>query len=144
MKKVSESILLWGLLAAFVPCAISVALPSNDNKEKKPDMALEKRDLFLLRSLEDSVEPLIQREKRTIRTPVSQSSKHQNKRRKRGCNLLTCSVHDLAYRISHLSNKMDNAPLHKISPCGYGRRRRRYLPQRSALTLRLKTTKPLL
>lgn len=51
---------------------------------------------------------------------------------KRGCNLLTCSIHDLAYRINHLSNKTSNAPPRKISPCGYGRRRRRSLLRRSA------------
>ncbi|KAG7333360.1 hypothetical protein KOW79_003495 [Hemibagrus wyckioides] len=107
---------------------------NSDLVEKKLNMALQKRDLYVLkRRLEDSVEHLAQQENRNMRTPISQSSDKPNRRGKRGCNLLTCSVHDLAYRISQLSNRMNNAPLHKISPCGYGRRRRRSLPQHSAV-----------
>ncbi|KAK3570220.1 hypothetical protein QTP86_017046, partial [Hemibagrus guttatus] len=134
MKKVSQSILIWCLLADLVYCAISATLPSDSGREKKLNMALQKRDLCLLkRSLEDSVEHLNQQENRIIGTPhISQSSDNPNRRGKRGCNLLTCSVHDLVYRISQLSNKMNNAPLHKISPCGYGRRRRHSLLRRSA------------
>uniref|UniRef100_A0A4W4F5W2 Uncharacterized protein n=1 Tax=Electrophorus electricus TaxID=8005 RepID=A0A4W4F5W2_ELEEL len=51
---------------------------------------------------------------------------------KRGCNLLTCMVHDLAYRINQTSKRMNSAPQEKISPQGYGRRRRRSLLHRSA------------
>ncbi|XP_060734630.1 pro-adrenomedullin-like [Tachysurus vachellii] len=133
MKKVSLSILMWCLLAAFMPCALSATLPSNSDRENKLNMALQKRHLCVpKRSLEDSVEHLAQQENRNMGTPISQSSDNPNRRGKRGCNLLTCSVHDLAYRLSKLSNKMNNAPLHKISPCGFGRRRRRSLFRRSA------------
>ncbi|XP_026783051.1 pro-adrenomedullin-like [Pangasianodon hypophthalmus] len=124
-----RSILIWCLLVAFVPCA---TFPSNSDREKKMNVALQERDLGVpKRSIQDSVELLAQQENRNMGTPLSQSSDHLSGRGKRGCNLLTCSVHDLAYRISQLSNKMNNAPLHKISPCGYGRRRRRSLLQRS-------------
>ncbi|XP_058244193.1 pro-adrenomedullin-like [Hemibagrus wyckioides] len=134
MKRVSQRILIWCSLAAFVSCAISATPLSKSDREKKLNMALQKRDLYVLkRRLEDSVEHLAQQENRNMRTPISQSSDKPNRRGKRGCNLLTCSVHDLAYRISQLSNRMNNAPLHKISPCGYGRRRRRSLPQHSAV-----------
>lgn len=35
MKKVSQSILFWCMLAAFVPCVISATLPPNSDGEKK-------------------------------------------------------------------------------------------------------------
>ncbi|XP_063049306.1 adrenomedullin a [Engraulis encrasicolus] len=37
-----------------------------------------------------------------------------------GCSLGTCTVHDLAHRLSQLS-KNTHAPMDKISPQGYGR-----------------------
>ncbi|XP_026783415.1 pro-adrenomedullin [Pangasianodon hypophthalmus] len=126
MKKVSQSIMFWCLLAAFVPCVISATLPPNSDGEKKLNTELQKKDLCVHnRSSEDSVE------NRDTGTPVSQNSDQPSGRMKRGCNLLTCSIHDLAYRINQLSNKTNNAPQRKISPCGYGRRRRRSLLRRS-------------
>ncbi|KAG5264198.1 hypothetical protein AALO_G00273250 [Alosa alosa] len=46
--------------------------------------------------------------------------------RRGGCSLGTCTVHDLAHRLNQLNNrlKITQAPLDKISPQGYGRRRR--------------------
>ncbi|MBN3303760.1 ADML protein, partial [Amia calva] len=43
-----------------------------------------------------------------------------------GCSLGTCSVHDLAHRLFQLTDKHKDgsAPMDKISPLGYGRRRR--------------------
>ncbi|XP_053478236.1 uncharacterized protein admb [Ictalurus furcatus] len=126
MKTVSQSILFWCLLAAFVPCVISATLPPNSDGEKKLNAELQKKDPCMHNSsLEDSVE------NRDTGPPISQNSDQPSGRMKRGCNLLTCSIHDLAYRISHLSNKTNNAPPRKISPCGYGRRRRRSLLRRS-------------
>ncbi|XP_047008832.2 uncharacterized protein admb [Ictalurus punctatus] len=126
MKTVSQNILFWCLLAAFVPCVISATLPPNSDGEKKLNAELQKKDPCMHnRSLEDSVE------NRDTGPPISQNSDQPSGRMKRGCNLPTCSIHDLAYRINHLSNKTNNAPPRKISPCGYGRRRRRSLLRRS-------------
>uniref|UniRef100_A0A1A7XRR2 Adrenomedullin n=1 Tax=Iconisemion striatum TaxID=60296 RepID=A0A1A7XRR2_9TELE len=58
-----------------------------------------------------------------------------------GCSLGTCAVHDLAHRLFELNNKgkTGTAPVYKISPQGYGRRRRS-LPGRQ-VTLRLEKGK---
>lgn len=57
--------------------------------------------------------------------------------RRQGCSLGTCTVHDLAHRLHELGNKfkIGSAPVDKISPQGYGRRRRS-LPERR-VTLRM-------
>ncbi|XP_018518603.1 adrenomedullin a [Lates calcarifer] len=70
-----------------------------------------------------------------VRTKRSKNSANQSRRQ--GCSLGTCTVHDLAHRLHQLNNKLKigSAPLEKISPQGYGRRRRS-LPARR-LTLRL-------
>ncbi|XP_053175455.1 pro-adrenomedullin [Scomber japonicus] len=44
---------------------------------------------------------------------------------KSGCVLFTCSYHDLIYRLHQINQEKEpNAPPKKISPKGYGRRRR--------------------
>ncbi|XP_037551558.1 adrenomedullin a [Nematolebias whitei] len=70
-----------------------------------------------------------------IRTKRSKNSSSQPRRQ--GCSLGTCTVHDLAHRLHELNSKgrIVSAPVVKISPHGYGRRRRS-LPERR-VTLRL-------
>lgn len=70
-----------------------------------------------------------------VRTKRSKNSVNQSRRQ--GCSLGTCTVHDLAHRLHQLGNKykIGNAPMEKISPQGYGRRRRSLPEQR--VTLRL-------
>lgn len=48
-----------------------------------------------------------------------------------GCRFGTCTVQKLAHQIYQLTDKEkdDTAPRNKISPQGYGRRRRRSLPE---------------
>lgn len=69
-----------------------------------------------------------------IRTKRSRKSANS---RRQGCSLGTCTVHDLAHRLHELGNKfkIGTAPIDKISPQGYGRRRRS-LPERR-VTLRM-------
>lgn len=69
-----------------------------------------------------------------IRTKRSRKSANS---RRQGCSLGTCTVHDLAHRLHELGNKykIGSAPIDKISPQGYGRRRRS-LPERR-VTLRM-------
>ncbi|KAJ7986080.1 hypothetical protein DPEC_G00347090 [Dallia pectoralis] len=71
----------------------------------------------------------------SIRTKRSKKSVNQAKRP--GCALGTCTVHDLAHRIHQLTNtrKIGSAPMDKISPQGYGRRRRSLPERRVALQL---------
>ncbi|MBN3322464.1 ADML protein, partial [Atractosteus spatula] len=59
-----------------------------------------------------------------IRVKRYMNSVSQSKRT--GCSLSTCSVNDLAHRLYQIGDKqrVHSAPLHKISPTGYGRRRR--------------------
>ncbi|TSK38520.1 ADM [Bagarius yarrelli] len=126
MKKVVQCTLVWCLLAAFVPCILSATIPPNSDGEGRVNAEFQKKDLCVLnRSSEDSAES------RATGPPISHNSDQPNGRMKRGCNLLTCAIHDLAYRIKQLSNKTSNAPPRKLSPCGYGRRRRRALLRRS-------------
>ncbi|XP_068597451.1 adrenomedullin a [Brachionichthys hirsutus] len=70
-----------------------------------------------------------------VRTKRSKHSNNQSRRQ--GCSLGTCTVHDLAHRLHQLNNKLKigSAPVDKISPQGYGRRRRSLPEQR--VTLRL-------
>ncbi|XP_036442961.1 adrenomedullin a [Colossoma macropomum] len=65
-----------------------------------------------------------------VRTKRSKSSINQSK--KSGCALGTCTVHDLAHRLQQFNNKLKiaSAPIEKISPKGYGRRRRS-VPERT-------------
>ncbi|XP_053273304.1 adrenomedullin a [Pleuronectes platessa] len=60
----------------------------------------------------------------SVRTKRSKNSSGQSRRQ--GCALGTCTVHDLAHRLHQLNNKLKigSAPVDKISPQGYGRRRR--------------------
>lgn len=60
----------------------------------------------------------------SIRAKRSKSSINQSRRS--GCSLGTCTVHVLAHRLHDLNNKLKigNAPVDKINPYGYGRRRR--------------------
>lgn len=62
-------------------------------------------------------------------------TKRSNQPRRSGCALVTCTVHDLAYRLQQLNNKMKvaSAPIEKISPGGYGRRRRSVPERRMSL-----------
>lgn len=70
-----------------------------------------------------------------VRTKRSKNSANQSRRQ--GCYLGTCSVHDLAHRLHLLNNtlKIGSAPPVKISPQGYGRRRRSLPGRRVALRL---------
>ncbi|XP_044059276.1 adrenomedullin a [Siniperca chuatsi] len=70
-----------------------------------------------------------------VRTKRSKASANQSRRQ--GCSLGTCTVHDLAHRLHQLNNnlRVGTAPVDKISPQGYGRRRRSLPAHR--VTLRL-------
>ncbi|KAM9861295.1 adrenomedullin a [Aulostomus maculatus] len=78
-----------------------------------------------------------------VRTKRSKNS--ANHSRRQGCSLGTCTVHDLAHRLHILNNKLKigSAPVDKISPQGYGRRRRSLPESRIALRLEQGRLRPM-
>ncbi|XP_017551166.1 pro-adrenomedullin [Pygocentrus nattereri] len=127
-----KSLLLCCLLATLLPYVLSATLQVNSDGGDKLSVWLKsrlRRELCMPDSLEDSGE--FQQQNQDTDS-VTHRHSGQSERVKRGCNLLTCSVHDLAHRLNQLRERTNNAPPAKISPHGYGRRRRRSLPQLSA------------
>ncbi|NP_001027753.1 ADM precursor [Takifugu rubripes] len=86
---------------------------------------------------EDIRDTLLPHSSTDINIRTKRSKNLVNQSRKNGCSLGTCTVHDLAFRLHQLGfqYKIDIAPVDKISPQGYGRRRRSLPEQR--VTLRL-------
>ncbi|XP_041839583.1 adrenomedullin a [Melanotaenia boesemani] len=86
---------------------------------------------------EDIRETLLPHSRTDINVRTKRSKNSANQSRRQGCSLGTCTLHDLAHRLHQLNNqlKIGSAPVDKISPQGYGRRRRS-LPVRR-VTLRL-------
>ncbi|XP_065138784.1 uncharacterized protein admb isoform X2 [Paramisgurnus dabryanus] len=67
-------------------------------------------------------------QQRSLRAKRTEPAYSVKRIEKAGCNLATCSVHELAHLLHIMRTKMNNAPPEKISSKGYGRRRRRSLP----------------
>uniref|UniRef100_A0A3B4E4U6 Calcitonin peptide-like domain-containing protein n=2 Tax=Pygocentrus nattereri TaxID=42514 RepID=A0A3B4E4U6_PYGNA len=132
LRSKMKSLLLCCLLATLLPYVLSATLQVNSDGGDKLSVWLKsrlRRELCMPDSLEDSGE--FQQQNQDTDS-VTHRHSGQSERVKRGCNLLTCSVHDLAHRLNQLRERTNNAPPAKISPHGYGRRRRRSLPQLSA------------
>ncbi|XP_059210905.1 adrenomedullin a [Centropristis striata] len=138
MQLIFQSFLSCCLLAAVAHC---VELEVNPELKKRLSIWLGSRSRRDLDSV--SVERTAESEHfvrpEDIRdTLLPHSSSHTSVRTKRskGCSLGTCTVHDLAHRLHQLNNKLKiTVPVMKISPQGYGRRRRSLPAQR--VTLRL-------
>ncbi|KAI1889816.1 hypothetical protein AGOR_G00166820 [Albula goreensis] len=127
------------LLASFVPGVDSAKLDLSSVLKKRLSTWLQsrtKRDLSDIpaaikaesmtfvqpEDVKDTLKPYSSTDI-IIRAKRTKNSVNQSKRA--GCSFLpTCTVHNLAHRIHQFSNKIDNAPPDKISPIGYGRRRR--------------------
>ncbi|XP_031702597.1 adrenomedullin a isoform X1 [Anarrhichthys ocellatus] len=86
---------------------------------------------------EDIRDTLLPHSSTDINVRTKRSKHSGNQSRRQGCSLGTCAVHDLAHRLHQLGNKLKigSAPVDKISPQGYGRRRRSLPAHR--VTLRL-------
>lgn len=139
MKLILRSVLCSCLLATVAQC---VEFEVNPEQKKRLNMWLGSRLRRALHSTLSTEQQLVRPE--DIRDSMTHSSSHTNVRTKRsnpprrdGCKLGTCIVHDLPHRLSQLNNKLKigTAPIDKISPQGYGRRRRS-VPERT-LSLRL-------
>ncbi|KAK9542791.1 hypothetical protein VZT92_000622 [Zoarces viviparus] len=86
---------------------------------------------------EDIRDTLLPHSSTDINVRTKRSKHSGNQSRRQGCSLGTCAVHDLAHRLHQLGNNLrtGSAPADKISPQGYGRRRRSLPAHR--VTLRL-------
>ncbi|XP_067271938.1 adrenomedullin a [Pseudorasbora parva] len=132
MQLILQSIFCCCLLAAVAPGADGA---KHDLKSVR-DLQRSKRDLSLaaLRTLDnsqfvrpDDVKDSLRPHSSTgisVRTKRSKNSNTQSRRA--GCSLGTCTVHVLIHRVHDLNNKLKigKAPVDKINPYGYGRRRR--------------------
>lgn len=134
MKFILRSVLCGCLLATIAHC---VELEFNPELKKRLNTWLGNRLRRDLHATLSGEQKLVRPE--DIRDSIAHSSTHTNVRTKRsnpprrqGCSLGTCTVHDLAHRLHQLTNKMKigTAPIEKISPQGYGRRRRS-VPERT-------------
>ncbi|KAM4630531.1 adrenomedullin a [Polymixia lowei] len=148
MKLILQSLLYCCLLSTVAHC---VELELNPELKKRLSAWMESRLRRELNSVsaektavseqfvrpEDIRDTLIPHSSDDISVRTKRSKNSVNQSRRPGCSLGTCTVHDLAHRLHVLNNKLKigSAPIEKISPQGYGRRRRS-LPARRA-TLRL-------
>ncbi|XP_029354495.1 adrenomedullin a [Echeneis naucrates] len=137
MKLIFQSFLFCCLLATVAHC---MELEVNPELKKKLNVWLRsrlRRDLDS-QSLEKTAESehfvrpedirdtLLPHSSTDINIRAKRSKNSANQSRRHGCSLGTCTVHDLAHRLHQFNNrlKVGSAPADKISPQGYGRRRR--------------------
>lgn len=147
MKTIFHSFLCCCLLATVAHC---VELEVNPELKKRLSIWLGSRLRRDLDSIavektaefehfvrpEDIRDTLLPHSSTDINVRTKRSKNSGNQSRRQGCILGTCTYHDLAHRLHQFNSKNGvNAPPDKISPQGYGRRRRS-LPERR-VTLRL-------
>ncbi|KAJ8247544.1 hypothetical protein GJAV_G00247570 [Gymnothorax javanicus] len=141
MKLFLQTFFCWWVLASVAPAVDSAKLDLSSLMKKRLSTWLQsrtKRELSGMPAAGDahSVE-FVQPEdvkdtlkphssmKTNIRTKRNKNSVNQSRRT--GCSFLpTCGMHELVHRVHQLNNnlKVGSAPVDKISPLGYGRRRR--------------------
>ncbi|KAJ8396733.1 hypothetical protein AAFF_G00015710 [Aldrovandia affinis] len=149
MKLLLQSVVCWCLLATVTPGVESAKLDLSSEMKRRLNIWLQNRSKRDLSSTsvaskadstqfvrpEDVKDTLAPHSSTDVSIRTKRSKSTVNQVRRPGCSLGTCTVHDLAHRIHQLNNKFrTGAPMDKISPQGYGRRRRS-LPQRR-VTLR--------
>lgn len=148
MKLIFQSFLYCCLLATVAHC---VELEVNPELKKRLSIWLGSRLRRDLDSVsverteesehfvrpEDFRDTLLPHSSTDINVRTKRSKNSANQSRRQGCSLGTCTVHDLAHRLHQLNNKfkIGSAPVDKLSPQGYGRRRRSLPANR--VTLRL-------
>ncbi|KAF7667245.1 hypothetical protein LDENG_00071180 [Lucifuga dentata] len=148
MKLIFQSFLYCCLLATVAHC---VKLEMNPELKQRLSVWMESRMRRDLNSVfaentaeseqfvnpEDIRDNLLPHSSTDINIRTKRSKPLVNQSRRPGCSLGTCTVHDLAHRLHQLNNKLKigSAPIDKISPQGYGRRRRSLPVDRITLTL---------
>ncbi|XP_069030012.1 adrenomedullin a [Embiotoca jacksoni] len=137
MKLIFQSFLYCCLLATVAHC---VELEVNPELKKRLSIWLGSRRRRDLDSVsvertaesehfvrpEDTRDTLLPHSSTDINVRTKRSKYSGNQSRRQGCSLGTCTIHDLAHRLHILNNKLNigSAPIDKIKPQGYGRRRR--------------------
>ncbi|KAK1799238.1 hypothetical protein P4O66_006703 [Electrophorus voltai] len=142
MNPIVMSLLCCCLLATVVHSVDSAKLDLSQLLKRSVWLQRTKRDLSSLSALreaepgqfvrpEDVKDTLLPHSRTGISVRTKRSKNSVNLSRKSGCSLGTCTVHDLAYRLHQLNNKLkiSSAPIEKLGSGGYGRRRRS-LPER--------------
>ncbi|XP_061078368.1 pro-adrenomedullin-like [Conger conger] len=140
MKLLVQSVLCWCLLATVASGVESAKLGLSTEMKRRLNIWLlnrSKRDLSStsIAAEADSTQFVRPEDIRDTFSPhpstdisvrVRRSKNTVSAGRTAGCSLGTCTVHDLLHRIHQLNNKLKDgsAPMDKISPGGYGRRRR--------------------
>ncbi|KAM8876997.1 pro-adrenomedullin-like isoform 1-T1 [Synchiropus picturatus] len=142
MKLIIHSVLYCCLLATVAHCAeledksklrkrLSIWPGSRFRRNVDTVSAETSANLESLVRQEDTRDIMLPQSSSKTNIRSKRSKNTVNQTRWQGCSLGTCTVHDLAHRLHQLSNtnsKLKNAPANKMSPQGYGRRRRRSLP----------------
>ncbi|XP_076127594.1 pro-adrenomedullin [Alosa pseudoharengus] len=135
MKLFLQSVVILCVLATLVRCSRNTHPEPSAEGRKRLSVWLQslvRRDVHRRLSVreEDSVNNL--EESRSNKPLIShlRIKRTLNSMKPLGCNLVTCSIHDLAHRLHGINKqKSESAPQHKIGANGYGRRRRRSLEQ---------------
>ncbi|KAJ8271504.1 hypothetical protein COCON_G00103630 [Conger conger] len=144
MKLLLQTFFCWWFLASVAPAVDSAKLDLSSVMKKRLSTWLQSRTKRALHGVPAESDPasvqFVRPEdvKDTLKphssTDISIRAKRNkgsvNQNRRTGCAFLpTCTVHELAHRIHQWNTqlKVDNAPSEKISPGGYGRRRRSLL-----------------
>ncbi|XP_026021527.1 adrenomedullin a [Astatotilapia calliptera] len=146
MKLIFQSFICCCLLATVAHC---VELEVNPELKKRLSIWLGsrlRRDVDTI-SVEKRAEAehLVRPEDiRDALLPHSSTDIHVRTKRSSGCSLGTCTVHDLADRLHQMGKlRGGNAPAHKISAHGYGRRRRSLPSYRVSLRLEKGRLRPM-
>ncbi|XP_063052327.1 pro-adrenomedullin [Engraulis encrasicolus] len=131
MKLFLQCVLFWGVLATLARCSRGSQPELSAETRKRLSVwmqSLVRRDIQ--RRLVEREEGSVQENRSSKPLPAHLRFKRMLNSKPSGCNLVTCSVHELAHRLHIINkNKADLAPQSKISEHGYGRRRRRSLEQ---------------
>ncbi|XP_050990403.1 pro-adrenomedullin [Labeo rohita] len=140
MNSVLQKAFLWCVLTTLL-LSITSAKPLNSDGLRRLSVWLQgrvRRDVHSLseRSESNSAALLTQRnsdtesfapQHRSMRVKRTEPAYSIKRVERAGCNLSTCSVHELAHLVNLFNTKTNNAPTEKLGSNGYGRRRRRSL-----------------
>ncbi|XP_076012467.1 adrenomedullin a [Genypterus blacodes] len=156
MKLIFQSFLYCCLLATVAHCAklemnpelkkrLSVWLESRMRRELNSVSAEKTAESVQFVSPEEIRDHLLPHSSTDINIRTKRSKPLVNHSRRPGCSLGTCTVHDLAHRLHQLNNQLriGSAPVDKISPQGYGRRRRSLPVHRVTLRLEQGSLRPM-
>ncbi|XP_064169008.1 pro-adrenomedullin-like [Anguilla rostrata] len=140
MRLLVQSVLCWCLLATVASGVesaklglstemkrrLNIWLQNRSRRDLSSTSAADKADSTQFIRAEDVRDTFIPHSSTDLSVRVRRSKNSVSSARRPGCSLGTCTVHDLAHRIHQLNNKLKvgSAPMDKISPLGYGRRRR--------------------